>query len=317
MASKRACARTLAGTAAAIAWLALATGCPKNVSQTANSGKDYRDKGAKKIELEDGEGKSRDIVTYPGGDRVDWKMFELPEGKKGTLRLKLKWRPPRPGGDLAFDVYNEWFERVERVKPTPGKSDRSKRAKIRNASGKYFVMIYAPRRSDAGKYTFTVRFKEGKQIAVPTAEELADQIRDPPTLPAVFEPAEPVVKTPEQIAAEEAEKARIEEEQRKAKEDADAAAARDAELNKPVYAKVRRTQNASGGQVIITMSKGKNQGIARGWNGEVLRGSSDAAMAGGEFTVIRVTPNECVGKVNLSSDQIRANPRVRLTRNRE
>ena len=56
---------------------------------------------AEKIRLdEDGEGRSRrDIVTYPGGDRVDWKVFQVPEGKDGILQVKIKYRPARPGMD--------------------------------------------------------------------------------------------------------------------------------------------------------------------------------------------------------------------------
>src|SRR5688572_25143628 len=85
------------------------TGCPKNVDGNKASGKDVRYKDAKKITIEDNEGRSRkDIVTYPGGDRVDWKVFEIgppqPDDKKkddknaappptdltGTLKITLR-----------------------------------------------------------------------------------------------------------------------------------------------------------------------------------------------------------------------------------
>jgi len=40
------------------------TGCPKNVDGAGHSGKDVKYKGAKKIKIEDNEGRSRkDIVT--------------------------------------------------------------------------------------------------------------------------------------------------------------------------------------------------------------------------------------------------------------
>src|SRR5262245_64195004 len=78
--------------------------CPKMVPQDEHTGADGKPKGAKKIALENGEGKGRGIVTYPGGDRVDWKLIELPKDKTGTLTLKLSWTPPRPGLDLSFAV---------------------------------------------------------------------------------------------------------------------------------------------------------------------------------------------------------------------
>jgi hypothetical protein len=283
-------------------------GCARNVPQAENSGKDYRNKGAKKITLEDGEARVRDIVTYPGGDRVDWKVVELPEGVKGTLEIKLRWQPPRPGLDLAFDVFDSYFDRVKRVKPSPGTGDRSKRVKLKNASGKYYIQVYAPRRTDAGRYSLTLRFREGD--TGPDADELLGMIDDPPPLPAVVEPK---VLTPEEVAAQEAERARIEEERRLAAEQNAANAATQAELNKPVYARITRTQRSSGG-VIITINAGQNREVDKGWTGSVLAADGRNALAGGGFTVIRVTKQEAIAKVQLSIDQVRANPRVELRR---
>src|ERR1700744_6412327 len=85
--------------------LALAS-CAHNVGQDEHTGEDGRSKGAKAITLDQNEGKAKGIVTYPGGDRVDWKVLELPEKQKATLDVKLQWTPPRPGLQLAFDVFN-------------------------------------------------------------------------------------------------------------------------------------------------------------------------------------------------------------------
>lgn len=294
----------LAGVMAALA------GCPRNVPQDSNSGKDAQAKGARSIELIKGEARVRDIVTYPGGDRVDWKLITLPEGAQGDLRIKLRWQPPRPGMDLAFNVYDEWFERVAFVKPSV-KPERSKNVKIKRASGKYYVQVYAPRRMDAGRYTLSVRFKERKPIVLPTVEELADQISDPPTLPAVEEPKE---KTPEEIAAEEAEQARLADEQRVADEQRLADQGRLAELRKPVYARVRKTQKSSGGGVIITINAGKNMNVDNTWEGTLLRGNSNQPLPDGSFKIIRVSARESVAKVQLTMDQVKANPRVELRR---
>jgi hypothetical protein len=290
-----------------LALLAIA-GCARNVPQDESSGKDFRYKGAKQLKLEEGEGRVKDIVTYPGGDRVDWKVVELPEGAQGTLDIKLRWQPPRPGLDLAFEVYDAYFDRVERAKPSPGTGDRSKRVKVKNASGKYYIQVYAPRRTDAGRYVLSVRFKE--RPAGPSTDELLGMISDPPPLPAVVEPKE---KTPEEIAAEEQERARLEEERRVNAEKQAQDDATLAELNKPVYARITRTQRSSGG-VIITISAGQNRAIDKGWTGVVLAAESKNPLPGGEFTVIRVTKQEAIAKVQLSIDQVRANPRVELRR---
>src|SRR5688572_20950837 len=73
-----------------------AMGCANNVPQDRMTGPDGKQKGALPIVLENGEGKSTGIVTYPGGDRVDWKIIEIPEGKRGRLDLSMKWSTPRP-----------------------------------------------------------------------------------------------------------------------------------------------------------------------------------------------------------------------------
>src|SRR5690242_17200769 len=83
-------------------------GCARNIGQDAKTSADGKIKGAKAIALDNGEGRAQGIVTYPGGDRADWKMVELPEKKKGQLEIKLSWTPPRPGLQLAFDVFDEF-----------------------------------------------------------------------------------------------------------------------------------------------------------------------------------------------------------------
>src|SRR5690349_4864927 len=93
--------------------------CMSTVKQDANSGPDAKAGGAKRIRLnEDGEGTGKGIVTYPGGDRVDWKVFDVP--KSGDLEVTLKWKPPRPGLDLSMNVLDDTFHVVKRVAPSPG-----------------------------------------------------------------------------------------------------------------------------------------------------------------------------------------------------
>jgi hypothetical protein len=181
------------GALAAVALLGLAlfvSACPKNVPQDSASGEDAKPKGAKTITLENNEGTARGIVTYPGGDRVDWKVIELPADATGQLKLKLRWTPPRPGLDLSFDVLNEWNREVASAKPNKRRKSRktTKAVTVEGAKGKYFIAIYASERGDAGKYTLDAEFTPN---AVDTFDWLAVPISDPPKLPAVPDPIKP------------------------------------------------------------------------------------------------------------------------------
>jgi hypothetical protein len=165
----------------------LAASCAHNVPQDAASGNDGKQKGAKPITLENGEGKASGIVTYPGGDRVDWKLVELPEKQRGTLDVQLAWAPPRPGLQLAFDVFDEWGQPIVQSAKTSKKRSkgRIRTATVEDAKGKYFVRVYAVGRGDAGKYRLTVDFKE--KSAGPAYDPLKLEIPDPPKLAAVPE----------------------------------------------------------------------------------------------------------------------------------
>src|SRR5262245_2967679 len=97
--------KSVGGRACLVGLLVIAA-CWQDVAQDGATGNDGKLKGAKEMKLENGEAKAKGIVTYPGGDRIDWKLIELPAGKRGTLDLKLQWVPPRPGLQLAFDVFD-------------------------------------------------------------------------------------------------------------------------------------------------------------------------------------------------------------------
>src|ERR1043165_5320585 len=75
----------------------LGAACMHNVPQDAKSGEDGKIKSARPMKMENNEASAKGIVTYPGGERIDWKLLELPAAKRGTLDLTLSWQPPRPG----------------------------------------------------------------------------------------------------------------------------------------------------------------------------------------------------------------------------
>jgi len=300
---------------AAAALLATASlGCPRNVPQASKSGKDKSYKGAKKIEIEDaggGEwtGKAKGTVTYPGGDRVDWKLIEIPPEKKGDLEVNLRYKPPRPGLDLAFDIYDQYGRKRAAARPSPTKKRTRKGETVREMEGgKWYVRVYAPRRTDAGDYRLAITFTEARtMIAKVDLDKLKGEIPDPPTLPAVVGPK---VATPEEKAkcAEEFKKC----EEAKAKCLADNQAL-EAGTVRPINGRIIGQQLSADGQVIITIDRGKKDKVDRGWDGKVLQGGAGGSgISGGDFKVISVRDSTCVGKVKLSIDQVNANKTVLL-----
>jgi hypothetical protein len=283
------------GIGAAIAVMAMTVACARNVVQNSHSGKDATDKGARSIELEAGSGQARDIVTYPGGDRVDWKKVTLPEGKRGSLTVRLSLRPARPGMDVAFTVYDQWMHRVARVKPSKS-GKRKKKASVSGAAGTYYIQVYAPRRSDAAAYRIEVDFDEAAQAAPPDA--LLAGIPEPPHLPAVPAPAEePAVVAQPPLTPP---------------DDEGAGSASTPAAAGPLTAQVVKVQASDGG-IIVTLDRGKEHGVDRGWRGQVLQGSGNSPLSGGQFTIITVSARRSVAKIKLSIDQIRSNRRALLS----
>jgi len=330
--------------------------CAHNVPQDKDTGPDGKVKGAKALTFENGEAKANGIVTYPGGDRVDWKLVELPDKKMGMLDIKLQWTPPRPGLQLAFDVFDEWNTPIVQSKKVSKKRSMSRvrTAVVDNAKGKYFVRVYAVGRGDAGKYKLTVEFKEStgpmtvdvtkieipeppKLAAIPEPEATCDEFTFDPKNPACRtvcptagapagwpackgkcpDPPDPanqacwdkVCPNPPTIRAKACklkdfppcDKASPDPENMKCNIKAE-----------PIVGRVIKNE-VQGSEVVVTIAVGSDQGIGKGWTGRVMRGDSDTPLDGGDVTVIRVGKRETIGKVKLTTDQISANPKVKLS----
>lgn len=305
--------------------LAASLGCTRNIPQDKASGKDGKVKGAKPIKLEDGEGRASDTVTYPGGDRVDWKLFEVPAGTGGKLQVKMKVRPPRPGHTVAFILYDENFQRIEQSTKKPKNVKKVTLSRV--PPGKYYLQIFAPRRMDAGDYRLSVRYKERPPEAKdpceenPDLPECADDIPSPPTLPAL----------PELECREDkdcGDGATCVANSCKQKDPCLEMSCAEGEVcqtqgNKAVCvpkkvdvecvrAGLVKYQLTSSGAVIITVNKGKSAGVDQGWSGQVLLKNTPKPLNGGGFKITKVTQGESVGKVRLSLDQLSANRRIEL-----
>lgn len=327
-------------------------GCAHNVAQDAATGPDGRIGGARPIALDDDhEAIVRGIVTYPGGDRVDWKSIELPTGKRGTLELSMTYTTPRPGLHVLFDVFDQY---AAPLKLAVRKRGRVHEAAIDHAKGTYFVRVYAPRRGDAGTYKLAVKFTEDEQRLEPFSLE----IPDPPKLAAVPPPEEPcdhfdsrnhacdtacpddapatwhacqnTCRTPDAhnpacwktMACPTPPDRRV--------DDCMLAPAAhwqvcadfgnpdpanplcDPKYRKPVAANVIG-MDAHPGFVLITLDVGSETGIDTRWRGHVLRGNSSALLVGGDLTLVRVDKRRSIAKVQLTTDLITANPHLQLT----
>jgi hypothetical protein len=319
-----------------VAGLILVWSCAYNVAQDEHTGDDGKQKGAKSITLDNGEGKARGIVTYPGGDRVDWKLVELPEKKRGTLDVRLTWDPPRPGLQLAFDVFDEWNALV--VSSNRGTRKRSRgrshESTIENAKGKYYIRVYAMARGDAGKYRLEVAFKEG----LPPLGEI--DLPGPPRLPAVPEPekeCDPSAIDPKNPACKDTcpkppdvnneacwpkmpcpnppdrrVKACTPSKWPKCNFAQPDPGNPNCDTPDPVTGRVIHNE-VQGNDVLITISLGSDQRITKSWKGHVLRGDTESYLESGEVALIRVGKRESVGRVHLTLDQLNQNHRVKLT----
>jgi hypothetical protein len=66
-------------------------------------------------------------------------------------------------------------------------------------------------------------------------------------------------------------------------------------------------------QLVVTITAGRNEGVASNWTGHVLRGDSDVSLPGGEIQIVRVDKTLTIGKTHLTGDELAANVRVKLT----
>lgn len=304
-----------------------AFGCANTVPQDRSTGPDGKQKGAKALALEEGEAKDRGIVTYPGGDRIDWKSIELPDGKRGTLDLQLRWHTPRPGLQVAFDVFDQWNAQVAIDKRPSRRRGHIRSIKIDDARGKYFVRVYAPKRGDAGQYTLLASFVENKDDSI---DLRTLPVADPPRLAAVPPPDptcpqfDPSNKACEKICPDFGAP--------KGwpgckKQEAEAAAAEAAKLAaaereqclknapKAVTAQIKFVEGA-GDIVKVKIAVGTtSQPIDTSWSGEVLGGANGSGrpLMGGAVKVIGVDKQFTRAEIHLTTDQLAANPWVRLT----
>ena len=336
---------------AAVATVALAAGCSKMVPQDKATGEDGKQKGAKELVLENDESFARGIVTYPGGDRVDWKVLDLPADTSGNLEVTLTWKPPRPKLRLGVEVWDEWGKKIDGFEGKKNSSKYKATGVIADARGKLFIRVYAVGRGDAGTYKLHLGYSKGSSLdprgyvipeppklaAVPKGLEPCDPFafdRKNPACatqcPAVFDaswpgcagkcPTPPDPNNPAcqgTMACPTPPDRKIKSCPKSAWPACDMTKPKDPSNPNCDGAKMPPVRGQvkdvqqQSDVIIITINRGKKSGVDKGWSGQILD-SAGNAISGGGFVVYRVTEDKCYGKVKLQTDTVR-NASVELT----
>lgn len=299
----------------------LCAACAHNVDAGKRTGEDGRIKGAKQLRLENNVGKQRDIVTYPGGDRVDWKKIVLPENERGTLDLTMTYTTPRQGLKVAFDVYDRW---QRPVKETLSGRGRNKSMTIDQASGTYFIRVHAPRRGDAATYVVEASF-----VPEPTLEDTGMDkvpVADPPRLPPVPEPDLQCLVAYDPTNSECAKTCAPGSPKKhppcQAPPDPNAPAPLPPppppEVAKPVIARVLTKELQHDGTIIVTLGAGSDHGVGKEWTkGSLLKGDTKdpkVKYPNGSVTVLQVNRNTTRVRLRqgITSDILKENDKVVL-----
>lgn len=273
-------------------------GCANNVPQDRSTGPDGKHKGARELALENGEGKASGIVTYPGGDRVDWRKIVLPEGKRGTLDVQLSYTTPRPGLKVSFELFDQWNHPVKAEMRGRG---RLRSASVAEAKGTYFIRVFAPGRGDAGQYRLKAAFAEERIPEGWGAIVLKMQIPDPPRLADIPPIEEPVVAQPPPPTPP-----------KPPEEESGAKPPPPPPPAKPVVGRVLKAVVGPDG-IDVTIAVGSSQGVTDTWGARSLRGETSSPLSGGTGKILRINKTTTIVRLPLTKDVVDANPRVELT----
>ncbi len=294
----------------------LVLGCPQpsQIKPDKNSGPDQSWDTPTELTLE-GEGdtpeeleaEASDSVSYPGGDRVDWRFLELPAD--GTLKISLAMQPARPGLAIGMQVLDDGF----RVLSSRTSDQPSLEIKLKDSeAGRYYIQVYAPRRGDAAIYDLSVSFRKGALtkddlVDATTNKPLFDKdlLPDPEPLPAV---PEPVVPSPSPTGPPGVVDAGV----AMPPQQVDAGMKPDAAVRPPPIIVEVVDSVASPNGTLITVQVGKLNKIDKTWKGTLLLGRTDKPLRGGAATIKMVLDRTTQLEVRLSLDDVRANPRIRL-----
>jgi hypothetical protein len=311
----------------------LAMGCMRHVQQDRATGTNGRIEGAKAMRLAaPTTWEARGIVTYPGGDRVDWHTVTVPP-VRGTVAIELRITTPRPGLRVGFDVFDD--NRMPLGRARHG-NRRIRRVELERVRGPLFIRVFAVNRGDAGRYSLRVAY-----TPLPAATDWTTYaFDDPPKLPEVPEP-EPVC-TAEDFDPKRRECQKIcppnpppywpgctgpppnwcpdpPDPRIRACRDklprCDVPDPRNGSCPQPPSEATGRIVKAEvqGDSVIITIAVGQSAGVGKHWRGSLVRDRDGTRpLPGGDVTIIRVDKQLTVAKVKATIDQVHTTPWVHL-----
>lgn len=305
--------------------LVLAAGCARNVKPDLHTGDDGLYKGAHALELiaqskSVSSGDAEGVVSYPGGDRVDWKKIEIPADHTGRLELELSWRSPRPGLDLSLKVYDQWGQEIANAAPKKHPSTKKhpkKKTAAKNVRGTVYVLVYASRRVDAGEYELNATFHDETRVSL--APEV--DIPMPPKLAIVTPPATvlpPPPPPPPQACPDPKHPDAAIADCVQYFEDCDVYAVDNAnpkcdgvkqEPYPPKQIELSAEKAIGGGKIEITIPLGSDDGIAAGQLAALIDDNGVEVQDGG-FTIVSVTKRTAIGRVKLPEKVVRANRNV-------
>ena len=79
----------------------------------------------------------------------------------------------------------------------------------------------------------------------------------------------------------------------------------------PISAKITMSR-AVGPETMITLDKGLDDGVAKGWTGYVVDAATGGKLAGSEFALIQLDKRTSTGKLPYTLDEVTSNPDVVL-----
>lgn len=254
---------------------------------------------AKVLELDEAmEAEVDESVDYRKRKRAKWYAVDTPD--YGELQVKLTSSPLFLGEvrnfDLAFEVLDSNFNVITRAdaEEDDAGEERKERTLYELNEGRYYVHIYLQERVDSAEYTLRLVFKPAKKEY---ESNFPAKVAYVPVLPAV----PPVDDAP--LVVEKKPKCRGRKCRRHTPRPKD----------KPSTSVGARISGitASGSGTRIKINKGSAAGVEKGWKGSVVtKGGSQ--IAGGGFTVNKVSSNESYATVKATPDAVTSAKYVRL-----
>jgi hypothetical protein len=278
--------------------LALAgTACGPSIPQHTGypEGKTQPWTAAKEITLNDRlEGEGKGELNYANRARARWFSIDLPYD--GELALVTTFDADNAGADIGVEILDEGFN--VRAQGT-NDDDEGRPKKVRSAKdlnkGKVYVHVYVLGKKDSLDFRVRAQLKPILRDVAPAG--FPGNIPNTPMIAAVpatdDAPRRGGGKTPP-----------------KPPEPKPVPVVEDTEVGS-VKARVLE-YSESGDRVKLTINRGSDNGIEKGWTGYVIDSATKRRLSGSDFTVNVVKPQECEGTAKISLSQAQAHRQVVL-----